>query len=113
MWLEIESWLAMDTGLATELGILAKLKPQQLYQIFESESPRRYSLTKDLLDVLYNLCVVESIETGDRQKQVLERHLPTIKKLLSKKTPLATKKQLLQADAQLVTALAETCRLNA
>ena len=102
----------MDTQLATELGFLAKLNSRQIYHVFESESPRQFSLTKALLDVLYNLCVVQSIETDDLHKSVFEKYVPKIKTLLSKKTSLATKKHLLQTNAPLVVALAETCLLN-
>ena len=102
----------MNAQLATELGFLAKLNSRQIFHVFESESPRKFSLTKALLDVLYNLCVVQSIETDDRLKNVFERYVSKIKTLLSKKASLATKKRLLQANAPLVVALAETCLLN-
>ena len=103
----------MDSGLASELGALAKLSHRRIFHVLESESPRRYDLTKALVDVLYNLCVVCSIETDDDQKKVFERHLDIIRRLLSKKTSLSSKKKLLQANVPLILALAETCLLNA
>ena len=102
----------MDPKLAAEIGAIAKLNRRQIYHIFSSESPRQYRLTKALLDILHNLCIVESIETGDGQKIVLEKHLKVIRPLLSVKTTLKTKKNLLQTNVALVLALAETCLLQ-
>ena len=103
----------MDFELASELGALAKLSPRRIHHLLESDSPRRYDLTKALVDVLFNLCVVESIETEEKQKNIFEKYVDIIRKLLSKKTSLSAKKKLLQANAPLVLALAETCLLNA
>ena len=103
----------MDPRFATELGALAKLSHRRIYDVLGGETPRRYDLTKALVDVLFNLCVVGSIETGDDQKKVFEKNLQVIRSLVSKKTSLKTKKTLLQANVSLVLALAETCLLNA
>ena len=103
----------MDPHLASELGALAKFSQRRIYHVLESDSPRRYDLTKALVDVLYNLCVVESIETDTAQKKVFEKYQSVIRPLLAKKTSLATKKSLLQANVPLVLALARTCLLNA
>ena len=102
----------MDTHLAAELGALAKLSQRRIYHVLGSETARRYDLTKALVDVLFNLCVVGSIETGDDQKTVFEKNLKVIRLLVSKKTSLKTKKAILQSNVPLVLALAETCLLN-
>ena len=103
----------MDGKFAAELGALAKLSPRRIAHVLESDSPRRYDLTKALVDVLYNLCVVESIETEEKQKKIFEKFVDVIRKLLCKKISLAKKKKLLQANVPVVLALAETCLLNA
>ena len=101
----------MCSNAAAEIGGLANLSPRRIYHILESDRPRRYDLTKTLVDILYNLCVVESIETD--QKKVFEKYVAIIRPLLSKKTPLSVKKKLLQANVPLVRALVETCLQNA
>ena len=101
----------MDPDLARELGSLAKLSERRIYHILKSESPRRYDLTKALVNVLFNLCEVQSIETD--QKHVFEKYLHVIPTLLSKKASLATKKKLLLSNVPLVLALAQTCLQNA
>ena len=101
----------MDPELANEIGSLAKLSHRRIFHVLEGDSPRRYDLTKALVNVLYNLCVIQSIETD--QKKVFEKHQSVIKTLLSSKTTLAAKKKLLQANLDLVLALAETCLQNA
>ena len=103
----------MDPRLASELGSLSNLSHRRIFHVLESESPRRYDLTKALVDVLYNLCVVRSIETDDDQKKIFEKYIDVIRPLVNKKTSLRTKKKLLQANVPLVLALAETCLLNA
>ena len=103
----------MCSKLAAELGALAKLSPRRIFHILESDRPRRYDLTKALVDVLYNLCVLESIEAEVTQKKVFEKYQHVIRPLLSKKFSLGRKKKLLQANGALVIALAETCLLNA
>ena len=101
----------MDPQLANEIGSLANLSHRRIFHVLESDSPRRYDLTKALVNVLFNLCVVQSIETD--QKKVFERHQGVIRSLLSTKTALSTKKKLLQGNLALVVALAETCLQNA
>ena len=103
----------MDPQLAVEIGALAKLSERRIYHVLGSETPRRYDLTKALVDVLFNLCVVESIETGDEQKKIFEKNLKIVRKLVSKKTSLKTKKKILLDNVPVVLALAETCLLNA
>ena len=103
----------MDTRLAAELGALAKLSQRRIYHVLGSETARRYDLTKALVDVLFNLCVVGSIETDEDQKKVFESYVDVIRPLVAKKTSLRTKKKILQANVPLVLALAETCLLNA
>ena len=103
----------MDPHLASELGALAKFSHRRVFHVLESDSPRRYDLTKALVNVLYNLCVVQSIETEASEKKVFEKYQDVIRPLLSKKTSLAAKKELLQANVPLVLALARTCLLNA
>ena len=101
----------MDPELARELATLAKLSERRIYHVLKSETPRRYDLTKALVNVLFNLCEVQSIETD--QKEVFEKYVHLIPALLSKKTSLSAKKKLLLANVPLVVALAETCRQNA
>ena len=103
----------MDPRLASELGSLSNLSHRRIFHVLESESPRRYDLTKALVDVLYNLCVVRSIETGEKQQKVFEKYVDVIRPLVTKKTSLRAKKNLLQANIPLVMAVVETCRLNA
>ena len=103
----------MDSKFAAEIGALAKLSHRRVFHVLESDRPRRFDLTKALVDVLYNLCVVESIETEETQKKVFEKYQDIIRKLLCKKVSLAAKKKLLQTNGALVIALAETCLLNA
>ena len=101
----------MDPELARELGSLAKLSERRIYHILKSETPRRYDLTKAIVNVLFNLCEVQSIETDE--KDVIEKYVHVIPALLSKKTSLAAKKTVLLANVPLVVALAKTCLQNA
>ena len=102
----------MEPSLVAELGALTKLNHRRIAHVLGSDSPRRYDLTKALVDVLYNLCVVQSIDAEEDQRKVFEDAEDVIRQLLSKKVSLAAKKNLLQENVRLVVALAETCLLN-
>lgn len=101
----------MDPNLAAELEALSKLSHRRIFHVFQSDSPRRYELTKSLVDVLYNICVVQSVEAPDSLKKVLEEHEDTVRRLLSRKASLASKKTLLQANVPLAVAIAQSCPL--
>ena len=103
----------MDPGLVAELKALANLSPRRIVIVLASETPRHYDLTKGLVDVLFNLCVVQSIETSEELKPVFENHQDVIGPLLSRKLSLGSKNKLLQRNVKLVLALVQTCLLNA
>ena len=99
----------MDAELASELGALSKLSRKRLVHVLQSDSPRYYELTKALVDVLYNICVVQSVEIAEAQKRDFEAFVEPIRQLLSRKVSLAAKKALLLANVPLVVALSEAC----
>lgn len=99
----------MDSRLAVELSGLGSLSHRRISQVLESESPRHYELTKALVDVLYNICVVQSVEAPEDLKRVLEEHESVVRQLLARKVSLAAKKALLLAHVPLVAAAAQAC----
>ena len=67
------------------------------------------SLCTSLLNLLYNIVIVGSVPVNQAQRQALEQYTSTIWNILSKRTSLTAKCQLLIANPDLVIAIASTC----
>lgn len=100
----------MENCLSGELAALSRLSPSRVAVILESES-RQLELTKSLLNLLFNIVKVESVEATGRQKEVLEKYEAVVWTLLAPSLSLAAKKRLLQQNIPLVIAIAESCPL--
>jgi hypothetical protein len=103
--------LIMEGIVCSEVGALPRLSPERLRLILASEPSSNLTLTKSILNLLYNIVHVQSIRPSGGQKRVLEEHEELVWSLLDKRLPLHIKRQLLAEHVTLVIAIAESCPL--
>lgn len=85
-----------------------------LKQLLECESPgRRYERTKSLINLLYNLLIVQSLgQVPLHLRPTFERYEDVVGQLFGPRSSLREKKQLLLHNLPLVRAIADsTCSL--
>lgn len=102
-------------GAARSLRYLAT---DQVAQVLRHETPR-LEITKSLLTILYNVCLIKSVPLSIRLKEEFRKHTSIVVRLLkgankalNKTTDLAGKKKILIKNPQLVKLLAEVCPPN-
>lgn len=107
----------MEGCLVSTLSHLRSLSHLQIQQSLRRESSR-LELTKSLLSVLFNLCLIHSFHIPKRLKKDFAKHTKVVLKLLAgaKKRPnstldLASKKRLLHKTPELAALISEACHL--
>ena len=73
------------------------------------KSDTQNELTISLLNLLYNVVVIQSVQTNQAQRSYFNEHSDIVWKLLRQKTPLKEKKTLLEKNPNLVRVIATTC----
>jgi hypothetical protein len=66
-------------------------------------------VTKSLLNILYNIIRVGSVPYTDSQKEFFDNRSTTVYRLLSKSTPLATKKRILTRSPDIIANIVASC----
>jgi hypothetical protein len=99
----------MDGCLTEDLAAISLLSPQRAFYVLQSEGPK-FELTRSLLNVLYNLVKVQSLEPSPSQRKALETHEAIVWPLLSPRISLQKKKALFEENISLAIAVAESCR---
>lgn len=98
-----------DSCLSKDIASFNLLNPQRVYFVLQSES-RHLELTKSILNIIYNIVKVESLEATSGQKKTFEEKEDLVWNLLSPALSLSTKKRLLEENIDLVLAAAESCQ---
>ena len=88
--------------------LLRSLTPKDVAARLRSEGERR-ELTKSLLNILLNVCREKCIKLDAKQRRALSPYTATVRKLLSARLKLETKRKLLLAKPALARAIALTC----
>ena len=99
----------MDNCLTKELRSFSLLSPHLILSIIKAEG-RDLEITKSLLNLLYNIVVVQSIEASTDQKKLFEQKEQLIWNLLDSSISLLTKKKLLEKNLDLTASIAKSCR---
>ena len=99
----------MDNCLTKELRSFSLLSPHLILSIIKAEG-RELEITKSLLNILYNIVVVESIEATPEQKKIFELKEGIIWHLLDSNVPLLKKKRVLEKNIDIAACIAKSCQ---
>ena len=100
---------SMDVCVSSELLGLYLLNTHQIKLILK-EDGQDFALTKSIINLLYNLISVQSIEASQSQRQVIEDKEDLVWQLLDPRIGIKSKKSLLLKNIPLVQVILESCR---
>jgi hypothetical protein len=98
----------MEGCLTASVKSLKKSTDQFIIEVLRAES-RAFEITKSLLNILYNLCVVGSIRLSKRLKDLFRPFSEEVVRLLSEQLTLRIKQQILLQTPALCRLIAEAC----
>ena len=88
---------------------LLKASLSKVKRLLHLDIGHEYILTKSLLNLLHNSVVVGSIATSVPQKLYFRKKINLVKKLLSKRTSLEEKREILGTNVALTLCIVSTC----
>ena len=100
----------MEKSIKRHICGLSRLTTVQLRQRLQTDSKQSFILTRALINIVFNLLKVQSIEPTKNQKAVFARHESQLRSLLALNRSLASKSEILINNSDLVLAISETCK---
>lgn len=100
----------MESWICRELSALRDLSKPKFLLTLKSQD-KNLELTRGLINIVFNLCRVQSIHPTDNQKRVFAEKIGLIEKLLSPRLSLKSKHNLLLGNISLALVITESCPL--
>lgn len=107
---QVLTHFTMESWICQELSALRDLSKPEFLLTLKSQD-KNLELTRGLINIVFNLCHVQSIHPTDNQKRLFAEKIEIIEQLLSPRLSLKSKHNLLLRNISLALAITESCPL--